>query len=231
MVEYVSAAAQAGQPLPLPAIMALGTIAGGVGGNLLASQIQNWYEAATRDEAPDEAAVLAWLAEHAVAKQDLQPVLDQILEALQAIPQAHDALASADWHPFFAQLQSDMRQIGNSARFEAQLIGDGLIIQGDDNIVAGRVGLVLQGDVGELIMDQSTQTVTHKNQYGDVVYGDKVGGDQVAGDKITVEGDLIKQTDPAQVDQQALRVPRLGLSDPQGLQLRISSGGVPIAHL
>jgi formylglycine-generating enzyme required for sulfatase activity/energy-coupling factor transporter ATP-binding protein EcfA2 len=176
LVEVISAAAQAGQPLPYEAFMALGGVAGGVGGNLLASQIQNWYEAASRGEAPDEADVLAWLSEHALAKEELQPALDQILEALQAVRQAHETVAPADWGPFFQQLLADMQQIGNFANYEAQLIGDGLIVQGDHNIVADRGGVIVQGNLGELVM----------------------------GNKI------IEQTDPSQIDEQALREAYLG---------------------
>jgi hypothetical protein len=44
VVEYTTAAAQTGQPLPISAILTLGAVAGNVGSNLLAGQIQTWYE-------------------------------------------------------------------------------------------------------------------------------------------------------------------------------------------
>jgi hypothetical protein len=62
LVEYTTAAAQSGRPLPIAVGMALGSVAGGVGGNLLAAQIQTWYEAAVGGESPTEADLLDWLA-------------------------------------------------------------------------------------------------------------------------------------------------------------------------
>ena len=56
-------AAQAGQFLPV--VMTLGGIAGGVGGNLLAEQVQRWKD---RAEPMDEAEVVAWAAEEGAAQ-------------------------------------------------------------------------------------------------------------------------------------------------------------------
>ena len=113
LVEYVSNAAQAGQPLPIAAFMALGSVAGNVGGNLLASQIQNWYERAAQGERPTEEDVLQWLSENAAQKQELQTAVDQMLQTLEALPNAQAALPESDWKTFAQQLQGDMARLGN----------------------------------------------------------------------------------------------------------------------
>ncbi len=157
LVEQVTLAAQAGQPLPMAAILALGGVASGVGGNLLASQIQNWYENSKSGDAPTEEDVLAWLADNALQKEDVQPALDQMLVTLDAISQAQEALTPDDWRSFFRQLLADMQQIGNFSRYEARLEGAGLIVQGEGNIVADRGGVIVQGYVlGDVITKRVT---------------------------------------------------------------------------
>ena len=82
-------AAQAGQFLPV--MVALGSVAGGVGGNLLAEQVQRWKDRAEEAGGLDEEEVAAWAAERAAEDADLRQALDAILEALEAIPQARAA--------------------------------------------------------------------------------------------------------------------------------------------
>ena len=150
LVEYVAAAAQVGQPLPLSAILTLGSIAGGVGGNLLASQIQNWYENSKNGAAPTEEDVLAWLSTNALQKEDIQPALDQMLQELDAIPQANEAMAESDWSPYFERLLAELKQIGNFPRFQAQLEGDGLIVQvGGDFVSSTNVAFDQSGQTFE----------------------------------------------------------------------------------
>ncbi len=64
-------AAQAGQTLP--AIMALGSVAAGVGGNLIAEQVQRWKDGA------DKVSVSEWVAERAPGDPDLRDALDAIM--------------------------------------------------------------------------------------------------------------------------------------------------------
>ena len=115
-------AAQQGQLLP--AVMALGGVAGGIGGSLIAEQIQRWKD---RDDKVSEEEVAQWVAAQA-DNPDLRAALDAILEKLDAIPQAQAALSGDDRHWFAATLRSELDRLGNRPRFEAILIGAGAII-------------------------------------------------------------------------------------------------------
>ncbi|MCP5086179.1 MAG: SUMF1/EgtB/PvdO family nonheme iron enzyme [Rhodobacteraceae bacterium] len=160
LVEHVSTAAQSGQPLPLGAIMVLGSVAGGVGGNLLASQIQNWYEATRGDHAPTEADVLAWLQTNALTNQEFLADIDQMLQTLEAIPNAQAVLPESDWHTFGARLWDDLARLGNLPRYEATLIGSGVIVQGDNNTAVGPGGVLIQGNLsGDLVMGNQTKQI------------------------------------------------------------------------
>jgi formylglycine-generating enzyme required for sulfatase activity len=112
-------AVRTGQTLPV--MVALGAVAGGVGGNLLAEQVQRWKDRA------DEAEVAGWVAGHAPADADLREALDRILEQLDAVTQARAGLSEADRDWFAATLRGELSQLGNLARFEATLGGDVVI--------------------------------------------------------------------------------------------------------
>ena len=128
-------AAQAGQWLPV--VMALGSVAGGVGGNLIAEQVQRWKDQA--DVAPaDETQVAEWVAGQAPADADLREALDTILERLDAVAQAQSGLSQADRPLFAATLREELSQLGNLARFQAAL--DNIMIAGDvhGDVVSGQ---------------------------------------------------------------------------------------------
>jgi hypothetical protein len=71
----------------LPVALALGNVVAGVGGNLIAEQIQRWHDQA---HLPSEADVATWVATHITTNADLHQALDTILEHLQVISQARD---------------------------------------------------------------------------------------------------------------------------------------------
>ena len=147
-------AAQAGQFLPV--MMALGSVAGGVGGNLLAEQVQRWKDHAGE---LDEAEVADWAAEQAAADPELRQALDAILEKLEAIPQAQAALATEErdsraW--FVATLRDELVRLGSQLRLEATVTGSGAIAQGSGAQAAGERGVAAR-DIGGpvLIGDRS----------------------------------------------------------------------------
>src|SRR5688572_11569433 len=75
----------------LPMALALGNVAAGVGGNLIAEQVQRWRDHA--DTTPhDEAAIAAWLKEQLATQADLRLALDTILERLAVVSQAQTNL-------------------------------------------------------------------------------------------------------------------------------------------
>ncbi len=112
-------AAQAGELLP--AIMTLGGIVGGVGGNLLAEQIQRWIDRV------DEAEVAEWVAEHAPDDPDLRDALDAILEELDAVAHVQAGLSESDRQWFAETLREELAQLGNLAHFEGAIHGDVVI--------------------------------------------------------------------------------------------------------
>jgi hypothetical protein len=117
--------------------MALGSVAGGVGGNLLAEQVQRWKDQSATAPA-DETQVAEWVVEHAPADADLREALDTILERLDALHQAQSGLRQADRHHFAATLREELSQLGNLSRFQVAL--DNILIAGDvhGDVVSGQ---------------------------------------------------------------------------------------------
>jgi hypothetical protein len=63
----------------LPVVLALGNVVAGVGGNLIAEQIQRWHDQA---HLPSEADSATWITAHVTTNADLRQALDTILEHL-----------------------------------------------------------------------------------------------------------------------------------------------------
>src|SRR4029453_19492084 len=104
----------------LPMAMALGNVVAGVGGNLIAEQVQRWRDHAA--EAPhDEATIAAWVKEHLATQADLRLALDTILERLEAVPQAQTLLDEAQRAWFAQTLRQELAAMGSLARFAAHL--------------------------------------------------------------------------------------------------------------
>ena len=124
-------------------IGALGTVAAGVGADLIAEQVQRWKD---RAEPVNEAQVSRWVAEHA-SDADLRAALDAILERVEAVPRAQAALSAAERQWFTDTLKRELTQLGNLPRFQATLVGSGAIAQGDGAIAAGAGGVAVGGSV------------------------------------------------------------------------------------
>ena len=151
-------AARAGQVLPV--MMALGSVAAGVGGNLIAGQVQRW-----KDQA-DEAQVAGWVAEHAPADPGLREALDGILERLDAVAQAQASLSEADRRWFAEALRQEMSQLGNLARFQATLSGSGAVAQGPGARAVGQGGVLVEGDVhGDVVTGQKSTVFDQRGQH------------------------------------------------------------------
>ncbi|MBE2202270.1 MAG: SUMF1/EgtB/PvdO family nonheme iron enzyme [Anaerolinea sp.] len=153
LVEAITAAAVAGQLFPLQVITPLTLILSNLGSNLLAGQLQTWYENAKQGNAPSEKEVTSWLAQNAPRQADLRAEIDRVLEELQALPRAQQALPAPDWQTLAAQLRSEMQRLGNLPRFQAQLEGSGNIVQGKDIQFAQNHSANIGGDFhGELVL-------------------------------------------------------------------------------
>ncbi len=129
-------AAQKGQLLPV--FMALGGVAGGVGGNLIAEQIQRWKD---RADEINENEVAQWVNEQAANSKELCEALDAILERLDAVTEAQAALDNANQQWFNDTLKVELARLGNLPRFEAKLTGSGTIVQGQSAKGAGERGV------------------------------------------------------------------------------------------
>ncbi len=161
LVEAVTAAAATGQSIPLPVITALGAVLGNLGSNLLAGQLQTWYENTKQGHAPKEQEVIKWLTSNAPRQSDLKAEIDRVLEELRALPRTQAALPAEDWTTLASQLQADMQRLGNLPRFQAQLI-----VQGKGNKVANDHSAIIEGNVGGdvVIGSKTVQHITDPSQ-------------------------------------------------------------------
>ena len=134
----------------LPMALALGNVAAGVGGNLIAEQVQRWRDHA--DTTPhDEAAIAAWLKEQLATQADLRLALDTILERLAVVSQAQTNLDETHRTWFVQTLRQELAAMGNLARFEAHLTGAGSIAQGPGAIAAGQRGVAAKNIEGSIV--------------------------------------------------------------------------------
>jgi hypothetical protein len=159
-------AAQAGQWLPV--IMALGSVADGIGGDLIAEQVQRWKDQA-RDSPVDETHVAEWVVEHAPTDPDLREALDTILERLDAVSQAQVGLSEGERRRFTAAMREELAQLGNLGRFEAALSGSGAMVLGDVH------GDVVTGQVSTVFDQRGQQVGRQFNVAGNLVGGDLPG--------------------------------------------------------
>lgn len=165
LVEAVATAAAMGNPLPVPVLTAVGAIMGGVGGNLLANQVQSWYDDARDGKPPSQNDVLAWIRRNVSQKEELRTEIDRVLEQLQAIPQAQAAVQAENWVVLVEELREDMKRLGNLPRFEAHLQGDGIIAQGENIKIAKDNSLIVERDLhGDVVMSKTVNQITDPTQ-------------------------------------------------------------------
>lgn len=116
------------------ALAALGSVAAGIGGDLLADQIRSWK---------NETDAAKKVAEIAEGKDKIREALDAILEDFDVFSQAGADLESEDRPWFSKTLREELTRLGNLARFEATLRGvavgrsvrKSVVVTGDNNSV------------------------------------------------------------------------------------------------
>ncbi|GAB4151704.1 MAG: hypothetical protein Fur0021_15800 [Candidatus Promineifilaceae bacterium] len=154
----VEAAAQTGQ---LSNVMwVLFNVAGAIGGDLIASQLERWKD---RPQPPTETEVADWVSTQVESQPELRQAIDAILEKLQALPQAQTHLLPADRAWFDQALQTELAQLGNLARFQAILTGQGQIVQlaqSHDNVIVGPGGVYVSDVQGNVYVGQPTHDAT-----------------------------------------------------------------------
>ncbi|MBK6432560.1 NACHT domain-containing protein [Candidatus Amarolinea dominans] len=117
------------------ALVALGSVIGGIGGDLVANQIQAWKDRS-------EAELAAELQQAAAADPAWRQELDTVLEKLDAIQTVQAALGPADRTWFGETIRQELTSLGNLDRFQATLVASsGAIVQGENNIGAGAGGV------------------------------------------------------------------------------------------
>ena len=99
------------------AFMALGGVAAGVGGNLVAGLVQHWVD---RTEAEATAQLDQAIGESA----ELRQALDAILGELEVLHQTRQALSEGDRHWFTATLDEELARFGPELRQARIVVGD-----------------------------------------------------------------------------------------------------------
>ncbi len=97
--------------------MALMSIAGDVGGNLIAARLEKWKDRA------DEAEVYEWVVENAPKNPDVRDALDAIMVKLDMMAQAEAGLDEEDRTWFSDTLKKELQQLGNLDRYGAGSTG------------------------------------------------------------------------------------------------------------
>ena len=152
LTEAVSAAADAGQPLPMPVMKTLWRMLDHLDSSILEGQIQTWYAAASNQDVPDERDVMQWIQQNLLQTSPLIEELDTILVELSTLDVARTAVAHSDWELLAERLHSEMDILGNLTRFAAQT-ESGVIVQGRQNRVAVDGSAIVEGDViGDLVL-------------------------------------------------------------------------------
>ncbi len=98
----------------VPAISALYSVAGGVGANLVATQIEKWKDS---NKEVSEAVVLEWVIQQAAGSAEIRGTLDAMLDALRVIAQAQSELNTKEREWFIQELRKELEQIGALSRF------------------------------------------------------------------------------------------------------------------
>jgi hypothetical protein len=149
----------------LPVMMTLGAVAGNVGGNLIANQVQAWMDMFDRQAL---AAMMTWITTEIPNNEQLRNSLDDINDQLDTIRTAQTEMDAQA----LTTLRKELQALGNLPRFEAVLTGNGAIAQGHGAQAVGKKGVFATGNVS-----------------GNIHTGrDVIGRDQIIGPESTSVG-------------------------------------------
>ena len=137
-------AARSGEWAAAPAT--LGAVLAGLGSNLLANQIQGWK---------DEADAARRLEQAAAEDASLRTELDAVLEKLEALPLAGQALGEADCAWFAQAMQEELARLGSRVTYQATVTGAGAVAQ-QGGTALGQQAIGAGGDVRESILNTGT---------------------------------------------------------------------------
>ena len=176
------------------ALAALGSVVGGVGGNLIANQIQAWKDRS-------EAALAPELAEKAAQSPEWRAALDALLKEFEAPRVVQAILSEADRDWFVGNLRKELATIGSSLTISVD--NQGQLVLGDRNVVAS-------GDIrGSTIITGDNNIATGGGGYfaqavsvgRDLVGRDRiVQGNEVHGSQLQISGETIVIADRTAAD-------------------------------
>ncbi len=124
------------------ALVALGSVVGGVGGNLIANQIQAW-----RDRSEEELA--AELGQRAAADPQWLETLDALLVQLEAPQAVQASLNEQDWSRLAKVLKGELASLGSRVSVEVKGSGSAAV---DHSAAAGAFGIAINGNVANSLV-------------------------------------------------------------------------------
>ena len=123
----------------IPALVALGGVSAGLGANLLANKIQSW-----KDKSEGE------IAAELQTAPELKETIDDLLEKMETLSSAQSNLGSDAERRWFEELiRRELASAGSRITYQATLIGDGAIAQGNGAIALGKDAKYIVGSYTE----------------------------------------------------------------------------------
>jgi formylglycine-generating enzyme required for sulfatase activity/energy-coupling factor transporter ATP-binding protein EcfA2 len=127
------------------ALTALGSVAVGIGGNLLADQIQFWK---------DETASAQQLADAAQENDEVRVALDTVLSKLNVLPKAQAGLDEDDQAWFIETLRREIERFDSDLTI-VTVTGSGAAAVGDAALAVGEGSVGVRGDVhGDVVVGE-----------------------------------------------------------------------------
>lgn len=125
--------------------------AANLGTNLLANQIQNWK---------DQGSTIQQVNQDLAQDPAFRAELDLILQKLDAIPAAEQALPPADRAWFVETLQRELAQLKSGISYQATVHGGGVVVQGSNSFAVGENGIGVNGNVqGDILAPGAVKIV------------------------------------------------------------------------
>lgn len=143
-------------------LVALYSVAGGMGANLVAEQLQRWRDQAQKKETVMEADVVDWIAREVPNQTELRQAVDAIITHFEAIPQLHKEMNGADWQPIATALRKELQKLGTLETF-APIINS-TVAMGDQSVaVGGDVNAPIMTGAQATYIAQLVQAPTHES--------------------------------------------------------------------
>lgn len=162
--------------------------------NLLANIVQ-------RAKDKSEVQISEILETEAESTPELKPELDALLEKLDTLHEAEKALSTSDRVWFVEVIQRELRSLHSGIRYEAKVIGDGSIAQGNGAIALGKDARYIAGNYTENRYEapDPAKVEADKNETARRLYLERMrrhcqvlqlaalGGEDDTGDEVTLD--------------------------------------------